>query len=60
MINYITKHTLFDTITHASHTNSLLKQTPPQPVPPELPSIYNGAHFTEKLLLKARVSEDFA
>ena len=58
---------LFDTIPHASHTNmsaiSTLrtkKWTPWQTVPPGPESIDNGAHGTEKLLLKIQVSEDFA
>ena len=59
-------HTLFDTITHAIHTNISAipttmnqKTNSIQPVPPRPQSIENRAHGIEKLLLKTQESEDF-
>ena len=43
-----------------SQTPQTRKRTSWQPVPLGLPSIENGAHDTEKLLLKSQVGEDFA
>ena len=36
------------------------KRTSLQPVPPGPPSIGNGAHAIDKLMLKTQLSEDFA
>ena len=57
-------HTLFDTITHARHTNiSAVSTTMNQKITPialATPSIDNGAHGTRKLLINTQVSKDFA
>ena len=45
---------------HVCHFQYSENLTSLQPVPPGLPIIENGAHGTEKLLLKTEVSEDFA
>ena len=68
MTNYIIKvtHSLTQSQTPATLTSLLPqsrrteKRTPSQQVPPGLLSIDNGAHGTEKLLLKTQVGEDFA
>ena len=59
-------HTLFDIITHASHTNiSAIPTTMNRKMNPITASstgtanIDNGTHGTHKLLLKTQVSEGF-
>ena len=58
---------IFDIITHGSHTNISVIPTPMNwktiPITASLsgpPSINNGAHGNEKLLLNTQVSEDYA
>ena len=67
MNTYIVKltHTLTKSHTPAILTSLLFQplrtgKRTSQPVPPGPPSIDNGAHGSEKLLLKTQVSEDFS